>query len=272
MKRFLKKIKPIRRCYSAIMATKYYNFKYLQIFKWAFTSNEDTNFTYELTDKNNLELLKTIELCFNVSFDKLMKYLDEILTDEHFKTSIRNKIENSDFKTFADRHVSFSRRVGWYIIARVLKPKVLIETGVDKGLGSVVLCSALLRNKEEGFPGRYYGIDINPKAGYLLDQNYNSIGEILYEDSIDYLKKFDKKIDLFINDSDHSATHEHMEYQIIKNKLSTNAFILGDNSHVTDELLKFSIENGRSFILFKEEPKDHWYPGASIGISFTKLK
>ena len=66
MKRFLKKLNLIRRCYSAIMATKYYNFKYLQIFKWAFTSNEDTNFTYELTDKNNLELLKTIELCFNI--------------------------------------------------------------------------------------------------------------------------------------------------------------------------------------------------------------
>jgi hypothetical protein len=48
--------------------------------------------------------------------------------------------------------------------------------------------------------------------------------------------------------------------------------ILGDNSHVTDKLLKFSIENDRMFVLFKEEPKNHWYPGAGVGISFPRLK
>jgi len=48
--------------------------------------------------------------------------------------------------------------------------------------------------------------------------------------------------------------------------------ILGDNSHVTNKLLKFSIENDRNFVLFREEPKDHWYPGAGIGISFPKAK
>ena len=37
-----------------------------------------------------------------------------------------------------------------------------------------------------------------------------------------------------------------------------------------DELLKFSIEHGRNFVLFRERPKDHWYPGAGIGISFMK--
>ena len=79
-------------------------------------------------------------------------------------------------------------------------------------------------------------------------------------------------IDLFINDSDHLASYEYQEYQTIKNKLSPKALILGDNSHVTNKLLKFSIENDRNFVLFREEPKDHWYPGAGIGISFPKAK
>ena len=63
-----------------------------------------------------------------------------------------------------------------------------------------------------------------------------------------------------------------MKYQTIKKRLSPKALILGDNSHVTDKLLKFSIENDRNFVLFREEPKDHWYPGAGIGISFPKAK
>ena len=147
-----------------------------------------------------------------------------------------------------------------------------METGVDKGLGAVVLCSAILKNKEEGFPGKYYGTDINDQAGYLLNDKYKSVGKIIYGDSIISLKNFDKTIDVFINDSDHSGNYEYQEYLTIKNKLSTKAIILGDNSHATDKLLKFSIENERNFILFREEPKNHWYPGAGIGISFPNKK
>ena len=79
-------------------------------------------------------------------------------------------------------------------------------------------------------------------------------------------------MDVFINDSDHSGNYEYQKYLTIKNKISTKAIILGDNSHATDKLLKFSIENERNFILFREEPKDHWYPGAGIGISFPNKK
>ena len=146
-------------------------------------------------------------------------------------------------------------------------PIVIKADGLASGKGVYIP-----ENKEEGFLGRYYGTDINEKAGYLFDEKYKSIGEIIYGDSISSLQKFDKMIDLFINDSDHLASYEYQEYQTIKNKLSPKALILGDNSHVTNKLLKFSIENDRNFVLFREEPKDHWYPGAGIGISFPKAK
>ena len=97
-----------------------------------------------------------------------------------------------------------------------------------------------------------------------------SIGKIIYGDSIDTLNKLDEKIDLFINDSDHSAVYEYNEYLSIKEKLTQNSFILGDNSHVTNCLPNFSKKFNRNFIFFKEKPKDHWYPGAGIGISFKR--
>ena len=272
MKKLIKKILIIRRFLDFVNATRYFNKKYFQILKWTFSSREDTNFTYDLTDKNNLELLKIIESCVKVPFEKLQKYLNEILNDDELRVYLKKKIEESEFKSFADRNISFSRRVGWYVIARAIKPKIIMETGVDKGLGAVVLCSAILKNKEEGFPGKYYGTDINDQAGYLLNDKYKSVGKIIYGDSIISLKNFDKTIDVFINDSDHSGNYEYQEYLTIKNKLSTKAIILGDNSHATDKLLKFSIENERNFILFREEPKDHWYPGAGIGISFPNKK
>ena len=76
-----------------------------------------------------------------------------------------------------------------------------------------------------------------------------------------------------INDSDHSAEYEHREYQTIAPKLSPGGgLILGDNCHCTDVLAAFSELQGRQFIFFREEPKDHWYPGGGIGISFVRQK
>ena len=170
----------------------------------------------------------------------------------------------------ADKTAYFARRVGWYALARALRPKTIIETGVDKGLGACVLTAALKRNNEEGYEGRYYGIDINPKAGYLLSGDYANYGCILYGDSIEVLNKFNGNIDLFINDSDHSENYEANEYKTIADKLSKSAVILGDNSHCTDKLLEFSLEQNRQFVFFQETPKDHWYPGAGIGISFVR--
>jgi len=155
-------------------------------------------------------------------------------------------------------------------MVRLLKPKVVIETGVDHGVGSCILSAALLRNAKEGRPGCYYGTEIRTEAGRLLRGAYAETGEILYGDSITILDAFPEKIDLFVNDSDHSGEYEYREYQTIARKLSDGAVILGDNSHVTDSLSRFASETGRRFVFFRETPKDHWYPGAGIGFAFNR--
>jgi hypothetical protein len=152
-----------------------------------------------------------------------------------------------------------------------MRPRVIVETGVDKGLGSCILTAALKRNKEEGFSGRYYGTDINPHAGYLLSGEYAQYGGILYGDSIESLGNLNEEIDIFINDSDHSPDYEFREYLTVRNKLSRRAIVLGDNAHCCDRLLKFSVETGRQFIFFQEKPLKHWYPGGGIGISFHRF-
>ena len=268
IKKILEKSKITRRFYDAYIASRYFNYKYVEIIKWMFNSNENTNYTYDLTVQNLDELYKLLESIFNIKYSQVEKYSNELLSNEKLKIYLSTKIESSNLKKFADKEIKFSRRIGWYIIARIIKPKLIIETGVDKGMGSVILAEAIIKNKLEGYEGEYLGTDINPHAGYLFDDIYSENGKILYGDSIESLKTIDKQIDLFINDSDHSATYEGREYKTILNKLSANTVILGDNSHSTDELFKFSIQRNRKFVLFRERPKNHWYPGAGIGISY----
>jgi hypothetical protein len=266
---FLKRFWIFTFLYRVYYASGYFNKKYWQILKWGFTSNEISNFTYELSDENLLYLAHTIGVIVNKDPGEIRTYIDELNNDLELKNHIVDVTASSSLKKHADMKVEFAKRLGWYAFARALKPKLIVETGVDKGLGAVVLCSALHRNKAEGFEGRYIGTDINPEAGYLLTGKYATVGKIMYGDSIQSLKTISEKIDLFINDSDHSAEYEYQEYKTIKNNLTDRTIILGDNSHVTDKLAVFSLEEKRKFIFFKEGPKNHWYPGSGIGISFN---
>ena len=236
--------------------------------RWLFTSREVANHTYDLEVSNKRHLAALIAYVLNMDYAAIKGYIDELEADISLTEHITKVTAASPVAAIADGEGRAGRRLGWYAIARATKPKVVVETGVDKGLGACVLAAALIRNRAEGFEGRYYGTDIDSDAGYLLSGKYAEMGEILYGDSVEILTDFDHEIDLFINDSDHSSGYEAKEYATICDKLSDGAIVLGDNSHCTDELFDFSLKNHRRFLFFAEKPANHWYPGAGIGISF----
>jgi hypothetical protein len=250
-------------------ALGYYAPQLKRVLTWSVSSREVTNFTFEITQENCEYLAHTISAITGVSYSAAMGYLDEVRGDDALKQHVIEGVRKSAMRYCADERCAFGRRLGWYAFVRILKPHVVVETGVDKGLGAVTLCAALMRNAADGFPGRYFGTDKDPDAGFLLTKPYSSFGEVLYGDSIQSLQSI-PEIDIFINDSDHSADYERREYEIVAPKLGIDGLILGDNCHCTDVLARFSAERSRQFIFFREQPKDHWYPGAGIGISFVR--
>ncbi len=236
--------------------------------RWMRESRETTNYTFNLEPWNVRYLTAFISEATGKSFEEIDGYIQEIQNDTALRSHILAKTEASDYKIMADAEVRLGKRIGWYALIRALKPQVVVETGVDKGLGTVVLASALIRNKAEGHPGKVYGTDINPKAGYLLDGPYAEVSKVLYGDSIESINALTEPVDFFINDSDHSADYERREYEAIADKLSPRAYILGDNAHSTEELFKFCRATGRSFVFFREQPQDHWYPGGAISLGY----
>ena len=237
---------------------------------WIFSSREDSNFTYGLTDRCKINLAASLASLLQKDYAQIANYFQEIEFDDDFKSHISQLWEKHPEKYRTDQSPSVGRRMVWYAIARATKPKILVETGVDQGMGAVVLCSALSRNAREGHPGKYYGTDINPDAGYYLQRPYAEHGRVLYGDSLQSLEGLPCTVDLFINDSDHSETYEQAEYELIKSKISPDGIMLGDNSHVTSKLAEFSMREGRRFVFLSEEPANHWYRGAGVGISLPK--
>lgn len=248
-------------------AARYYTPKFTQIMIWLYRSREEANFTYGITELSQAYLAHMLSVVSDCPYDRVLGYLREPSEDSELQRHVRECCRQKPYRYYSDARCEFGRRIGWYALARLMKPHLIVETGVEKGLGSVLLCSALLRNQREGFPGRYFGTDIDPDAGYLLTPPFDSVGQVLYGDSIESLKRLDG-VGLFINDSDHSSDYERREYQIIASKLTPGAVILADNAHCNGELASFSRNHGRQFLFFREDPAGHWYPGAGIGISF----
>jgi predicted O-methyltransferase YrrM len=236
--------------------------------RWLVTSREYTNYTYDLTDLNKLHLAFFIANATGVTHETVGQYIRELEEDEALRDHIRSTTAASRERRFADRRARYGRRLGWYALVRILKPRVVVETGVDKGLGACVLTAALIRNEADGSPGRYYGTDIQPRSGFLLGGRYRELAKVIVGDSITSLSSFNKTIDLFISDSDHTPGYEEREYEVVSPRLSTGAFVVSDTAERTQALADFAVSTGRRFAYFQEQPLRHWWPGAGIGLAY----
>ncbi|WP_244200488.1 class I SAM-dependent methyltransferase [Micromonospora arborensis] len=84
-------------------------------------------------------------------------------------------------------------------------------------------------------------------------------------DSIASIGALERHVDLFLNDSDHSRTHEKREFDAVESKLAPGATLLTDNVTSTNVLAE---RTDRRFLAYRESPANHWYPGDGIGVAW----
>ena len=228
---------------------------------WLFHSKEFANFTYDLIPANKNHLAWFVSGVCNVPVQEIEQYFVELESNVHLKQHIASQLRASSRGNEIDGQAFFGRRLGWYAIARTIKPNVVFETGTEKGLGSLVIAEALLRNGK----GRLVTIDIEPQSGLLIGGDWAKVIDRVIDDSLVALSSIDN-IDLLIHDSDHSADHELRELELVASRLSARSIVLSDNSHATSVLAEWSLNCDRQFSFFAEKPLNHWYPGAGIGV------
>ncbi len=231
-------------------------------FRWLFLSKEFANFTYDLKPANKEYLAWFIANVCRAPVSEIKSYLDELENNSELKTFINDQLRQHRRGNEIDSEAYFGRRIGWYAIVRAMQPNLIVETGTEKGLGSLVLAEAILKNGK----GKLITIDMEPSSGLLIGGKYSGVISQVIGDSIQALSQIDQ-VDMFIHDSDHSSEHEAREFGVITPRLTVSGIVLSDNSHATNELSKWSLDNSRKFFYFAEEPLNHWYPGAGIGVS-----
>ena len=230
--------------------------------RWLITSREFANYTYDLTDRNKDQLAWFIAGVADIDVDQVWAYFREVEDNQELRAYMRARLLESHRDREFDETPYYGRRIGWYALIRATRPRVVVETGTEKGLGSLIIAEALRANEY----GHLHTVDIEESSGLLIGPEYGQFVSRVHSDSLRALADI-KDVDLFIHDSDHSAAHERNEFIAIAPNLTGSAIVLSDNSHATSELSAWSSVEARRFLYFSEEPLDHWYRGAGIGVS-----
>ncbi len=237
------------------------------LFVWLFKSKEYTNFTYEITDRSRRHLARLVAAVTGETDVLLVEEIQrELLGDEELASHIRSASTASPRRGAVDRKAEYGRRITWYALVRLTKPRVVVETGVDKGLGTLVLAAALRRNAAEGAGGRVIALDVNPTAGHLIGPPYSDFTDLWVGNSLSYLEGLRATVDIFIHDSDHAYKHEMDELEAVLPHMSASGFLLSDSAADSDALDDFCRAHRMDFAYAAEQVKNHWMSAQGVGI------
>jgi len=149
-----------------------------------------------------------------------------------------------------------------YLICRITKPEIVVETGVKDGFSSSFILFALEMNKK----GRLYSIDLpnsqgqelgpDKDTGWLVPEELKPRWSLILGSSDSKLPALLQdigKIDIFIHDSDHSYQNMIFEFKQSWGYLKAGGYLLSDDITDNQAFADFVRLNGciNSLRLFK---------------------
>ncbi len=216
----------------------------------------------------------------HLSLEQLSKYLDidlkkieelysELLEDSQFLGEINEQIQSSRkfYQNAIFKHEELDsidwmaiQRIILYILVRLYKPAVCLETGVFYGGNTCFVLNALRRNnfgelisidlpanKIESSERHFLvgdGEDIPQEldSGFLIHKSLKSRWNFIRCDSLQEIPKIKNVVDLYIHDSEHSFQFIKKEMSLIWNKLSEKAIIVADDLDWSNGFFSFCVE------------------------------
>jgi hypothetical protein len=231
---------------------------------WLVHSRETTNFTYDLDSLNKDQLCWFISAVCGAEVGEVRAWMQELEDDSRLVNHLTSQLSSNPLWRICANEPHWARRFGWYALVRAAQPDHVVETGTHLGLGACAIAAALLRNGH----GRLTTIDVDPEAGFLIGEPWADVIDRRTGSSLDVLEKL-TDVDVFLHDSLHTYEYETRELTTVEPNLRANAIILSDNAHESSALSDWAERSGRRYLFFKEQPRDHWWPGDGIGAAWS---
>jgi hypothetical protein len=234
------------------------------ILKHIMLDPEVDNYTYELSNED--ELAPFLAEALGLPLHEAKKLLAEAATDEELNDELTRRVR---WRFDTKRRLHLGRRVLWFAIVRHVRPSLVVECGVQEGLGTLVLLRALERNGEEGSPGRLVSIDPLANAGWLVPERLRkgwTFVNARSEGGLDSALE-GSTVDLLLSDSGGSYERELGEYETGLRHASPSLVLVAGAGDQTTALRDFSQRHGFTYSYFQDRPKDHFFRGAGTGVA-----
>lgn len=230
-------------------------------FEYLLLDPEIDNFTYELANED--ELVLWIAEQFGVARERVA----ELVIEARSNSSMYDRLRQATSRRLSMKtEPPLGRRLGWYVIVRLLQPTRVVETGIHDGLGSLVLLSALERNAQEGKEGSLVSFDIDATAGWIVGRHPRWSRRIESTRTGLATALEEAPVQMFLHDSLHTYEHERFELECAAGQLPAGGLLVSDNSHGTSALHDVCVAHGFRYSYFAERPRAHFYRGAGIGL------
>ncbi|MFM9943466.1 MAG: class I SAM-dependent methyltransferase [Hyphomicrobiaceae bacterium] len=235
--------------------------------RWAFASRERVNFTYDTTRDSQLLLCATVAEVAKCDARNIVAHLDELLSDAELIAHV--EADNRAARHRVDPGFRPGRRLAFYLLVRALKPRFVVEAGVDRGLGALLISRALALNAAAGHAGDYLGIEFDGEKPIPLFEAYaGRIGHIERGDSVAILSGLDRPIDLFIHDTTTHDAHVTAQLAALQPKLSPHGVIA--STWTTRHFIDFAFANDFGLLTHQEQTVDHWFQGDRVAMLFPR--
>jgi Methyltransferase domain len=241
-----------------------------------------------LSRRNNELALLSLASWLDVDSSQVLHFYREIIEDKEFLKAVSIKIEsNIDFKSsipglFTKVPIENPdwfglQRILLYCLTRLLKPKIVVETGVYYGGNTAFILNALDRNgegqliaidlpqstmKSEEIAARHPWVgdselyDSNFLPGFIVPESLRSRLRLILGDSKEVLKGLNQSIDFFVHDSEHTISNVLMEMETVWKKMSTNGMLLVDDIDWSNGFFSFIVDSHLYPLLLTDNGKD----------------
>jgi predicted O-methyltransferase YrrM len=198
---------------------------------------------------NEKPLLEFLVMITKTSDPLIKELLHEAKTSPLY-TSVFKILKSIESTTKGEMgNISESDWLSLYTLVRLVKPEIVVETGVASGVSTTAILSALHKNET----GRLYSIDLpisriigkrmrdgrlydrvyeGKKTGWLVPEYLQSQWELILGDVRDVLEPFLnqlKNIDMFFHDDLHTPDHMFWEFNLVWPYLNAGGVVASDD-------------------------------------------
>jgi hypothetical protein len=150
-----------------------------------------------------------------------------------------------------------------WAVVRHARPEIVVETGVARGVSSAFVLEAMARNDA----GHLWSIDLPPRGAVWGSPTGAAVAPELYE-RWTYVRGISRRqlpevlqqvgvVDVFLHDSLHTVTNMLFEFRNAWPRLGAKGFLVADDAHFNDSILRFGAAVNRQPMLLGERTSGH---------------